>query len=31
MAVAWHPTRFVYWCLDLEDFQELKERWGTHW
>ena len=31
MSVAWHPSRFVYWCLDLEEFQELKERWGTHW
>ena len=30
-AVAWHPSRFVYWCLDLEEFQELKERWGTYW
>ena len=31
MSVAWHSSRFVYWCLDLEEFQEVKERWGTHW
>ena len=31
MSVAWHPSRFVYWCLDVEEFQEVKERWGTHW
>ena len=31
MSVAWHPSRFVYWCLDVEEFQEVEERWGTHW
>ena len=31
MSAAWHPSRFVCWCLDVGEFQDLKERWGAHW
>ena len=28
MAVAWHPSRYLDWCIDFEELRDLKERWG---
>ena len=28
MPIAWHPTRILEWCLDVEELEYLKERWG---
>lgn len=30
MAKAWHPSRFLEWCSDNEERQEMKEMWGLH-
>lgn len=29
MATAWHPDRFVPWCLDLEEREDLFGRWDS--
>ena len=28
MSIAWHPDRYIDWCLDFEELRDLKERWG---
>ena len=28
MAAAWHPSRYLDWCIDFEELRDLKERWG---
>ena len=28
MAIAWHPSRYLDWCIDFEELRDLKERWG---
>ena len=28
MAIAWHPDRVLDWCVDHEEREEMKERWG---
>lgn len=27
MACAWHPDRMVKWCLDLEEYEDLRSHW----
>ena len=29
MPVAWHPDRFLDWCVDIEELKCLEERWGV--
>ena len=31
MPIVWHPTRILEWCLDVEELEYLKERWGIDW
>ena len=28
MSVAWHPSRYLEWCVDIEELKFLKELWG---
>ena len=28
MAAAWHPSRYLDWCVDIEELKFLKELWG---
>ena len=28
MAVAWHPSRYLDWCIDVEELRHLKKLWG---
>jgi hypothetical protein len=29
MDIAWHPSRFLDWCLTTEELKGLKERWSS--
>ena len=31
LPIAWDPTRILNWCIDVEELEELKERWGIDW
>ena len=28
MKVAWHPSRYLDWCIDVEELKFLEELWG---
>ena len=30
MVIAWHPSRYLDWCIDVEELRDLKERWGEY-
>ena len=30
MPIAWHPSRLLDWCTDIEELKFLKELWGEN-
>ena len=28
MVIAWHPSRYLDWCIDVEELKFLKGVWG---
>ena len=30
LPIAWHPYRYIDWCLDEDEKKDLKHLWGEY-